>query len=114
MTFDCKLRLTALPLIRSSALFGQKVRASDSPPMPSCHALPRFHIFSAIPVGDHRVGIPTARLVVIPLFMGFLGRRFNMCNIRISFLSPAVQLVNSRTAHKSANSSRRTQIVLLT
>jgi hypothetical protein len=74
--------------VRWSAWFGEKLRTSDSPPMISCHALPRFHIVSAIPMGDHRAGIPAARPVVIPLFMGFLGRRFSIAFTRTSFLSP--------------------------
>ncbi len=56
--------------------------------MSSCRALPRIHIVSAFPVGDHRAGIPTARPVVVPLFMGFLGRGFNNAFTRTSLLGP--------------------------
>jgi hypothetical protein len=45
---------------------------------------------TAFLVGGHQVGIPTARPVVIPLFNGFLGRRFNIAFKAITSLTKRI------------------------
>jgi hypothetical protein len=53
-------------------------RTPDPPPASSCHALPRYHILAAIQVGDHLVGSPTARPVVIPAVQRGVGQKVKM------------------------------------
>lgn len=52
-------------------------RVADPPPLPSCHASPRFHIFSAFLMGDHQAGIQQPSLW-LSRCSWVLGERFNI------------------------------------
>lgn len=67
-----------------------KMMESDEPTSGAllpCLAIPRVHISSAILVGGHHVGSPTARPVVIPLCNGFLGDAVSIAFMRQHLLT---------------------------